>query len=79
MAKETAPSGIRVNCVAPGFILTEMNKQFSKDELNSILEEIPLGFFGNPKHIADAVCFLASEKSAYITGQVLAVNGGMII
>ncbi len=79
LAKETAPSGIRVNCVAPGFILTEMNKQFSKDELNSILEEIPLGFFGNPKHIADAVCFLASEKSAYITGQVLAVNGGMII
>ena len=79
LAKETAPSGIRVNCVAPGFILTEMNKQFSKDELNSILEEIPLGFFGTPKHIADAVCFLASEKSAYITGQVLAVNGGMII
>ena len=79
LAKETAPSGIRVNCVAPGFIMTEMNRNFSDEDLKLILEDIPLGIFGKPEHIADAVSFLASEKAEYITGQVLAVNGGMVI
>ncbi|EWM53729.1 elongation factor P 5-aminopentanone reductase [Ruminococcus flavefaciens] len=79
LAKEIAPSGIRVNCVAPGFIMTEMNSRFSEEDLSLILEDIPLGIFGKPKHIADAVSFLASDKSEYITGQVLAVNGGMVI
>ena len=79
LAKETAPSGIRVNCVAPGFIMTEMNRNFSDEDLRLILEDIPLGIFGKPEHIADAVSFLASEKAEYITGQVLAVNGGMVI
>lgn len=79
LAKEVAPSGIRVNCVSPGFILTEMNKKFSAEDLELIKEDIPLGFFGKPQHIADAVSFLASEKAEYITGQVLAVNGGMVI
>lgn len=79
LAKEVGPSGIRVNCVSPGFILTEMNRRFSNEELNAIKEEIPLGFFGEPIHIADAVAFLASEKAAFITGQNLAINGGMVI
>lgn len=77
LAKETAPSGIRVNCVAPGFIMTEMNNRFSEEDLKLILEDIPLGIFGKPEHIADSVSFLASAE--YITGQVLAVNGGMVI
>ena len=79
LAKEVAPSGIRVNCIAPGFIMTEMNRRFSEDDLELIREEIPLGIFGEPRHIADAAAFLASDKSEYITGQVLAVNGGMVI
>ena len=79
LAKEVAPSGIRVNCVAPGFIMTEMNSHFSAKDLELIKEDIPLGIFGEPRHIADAVAFLASESAEYITGQILAVNGGMVI
>ena len=79
LAKEVAPSGIRVNCVAPGFIMTEMNRGFSEEDLELIKEDIPLGVFGEPHHIADAVSFLASERAEYITGQTLAVNGGMVI
>ncbi len=79
LAKEVAPSGIRVNCVSPGFILTEMNNRFSPEDLGLIKEDIPLGIFGRPSHIADAVVFLASEKAEYITGQTLAVNGGIVI
>ena len=79
LAKELAPSGIRVNCVSPGFILTEMNKKFTAEELDSIREDIPLGFFGEVSDIANSVVFLASEKARFITGQTLAVNGGMVI
>ena len=79
IAKEVAPSGIRVNCIAPGFIMTEMNRHFSEEDLELIREDIPLGIFGTPEHVADAVAFMASEQSAYITGQVLGVNGGMVI
>lgn len=79
LAKEVAPSGIRVNCVSPGFIMTEMNSRFSQEDLNLIKEDIPLGIFGKPEHVADAVSFLASEQAEYITGQILAVNGGMVI
>lgn len=79
LAKEVAPSGIRVNCVSPGFIMTEMNSRFSAEDLELIREDIPLGIFGEPRHIADAVAFLASEKAEYITGQIIGVNGGMII
>lgn len=79
LAKETAPSGIRVNSVSPGFIMTEMNSRFSQDDLELIKEDIPLGFFGRPQHIADTVSFLVSEKAEYITGQIIAVNGGMVI
>lgn len=79
LAKEVAPSGIRVNCVSPGFIMTEMNSRFTDEELNDIKEEIPLGFFGKPEHIADCISFLASDMAEYITGQVISVNGGMVI
>ena len=79
LAKEVAPSGIRVNCISPGFIMTEMNSRFSAEDLDLIREEIPLGIFGEPRHIADAVTFLASDRAEYITGQVLSVNGGMVI
>ena len=79
LAKETAPSGIRVNCVAPGFIMTEMNARYSPEDLELIRQDIPLGIFGTPDHVADAVAFLASQQAEYITGQTLAVNGGMVI
>ena len=79
LAKEVAPSEIRVNCVAPGFIMTEMNSRFSDEDLELIREDIPLGIFGEPRHIADAVSFLASSHAEYITGQILGVNGGMVI
>lgn len=79
LAKEVAPSGIRVNCVSPGFVMTKMNSRFSAEDLKLIREEIPLRIFGEPRHIADSVAFLASEQAEYITGQVLAVNGGMVI
>ena len=79
LAKEVAPSGIRVNCVSPGFIMTEMNSHFSADDLELIREDIPLGIFGEPRHVADAVAFLVSTQAEYITGQILAVNGGMVI
>lgn len=79
LAKEVAPSGIRVNCVSPGFIMTEMNSRFSAEDLEAIREEIPLGMFGKPRHIADSAAFLASDSAEYITGQIIAVNGGMVI
>ena len=71
LAKEVAPSGIRVNCVSPGFIMTEMNSRFSQEDLELIRDDIPLGIFGEPRHVADAVAFLVSEQAEYITGQVL--------
>ena len=79
LAKEVAPSEIRVNCVSPGFILTDMNRNFSDEDLRLIKEDIPLGIFGTPENIADSVMFLASEKASFITGQILGVNGGMVI
>jgi 3-oxoacyl-[acyl-carrier protein] reductase len=79
LAKEVAPSCIRVNCIAPGFIMTEMNKRFTEEELEMIREDIPLGIFGTPENVAEAVAFMASDKAEYITGQILAVNGGMVI
>ena len=78
LAKEYAPSGITVNCIAPGVIDTEMMSRFSEEERAAICEEIPLGRMGTPEEVARAVSFFADEKNAYITGQILGVNGGMI-
>ncbi len=79
LAKEVAPSGVRVNCVAPGVIMTDMMSDFDNETLESLKEETPLQKLGTPKDIANAVLFLADERSSFITGQVLAVNGGFII
>lgn len=79
LAKEVGPSGIQVNCVAPGVIQTEMNAWLDEDTISELKEETPLGTIGAAEDIAAAVSFLAGEKSGFITGQVLGVNGGMII
>jgi 3-oxoacyl-[acyl-carrier protein] reductase len=79
LSKEMALNGIRVNAVAPGAIMTQMLNQFTEEELLEITSDIPLGRLGSTENIADAVSFLLSEKSAYMTGQVLAINGGWYI
>lgn len=79
LAKEVGPSGIQVNCVAPGVIQTEMNAMLGEDTMNALREETPLGVLGTAEDIAAAVSFLAGEESNFITGQVFGVNGGMII
>ncbi len=79
MAKELASRGIRVNAVAPGFIQTDMTDVL-KDEIKAeMLKLIPLNTMGNPEDIANLVVFLASEKSDYITGQIIKIDGGMAI
>lgn len=79
MAKELGPSGIRVNCVAPGAVKTEMNNRLSEEDWQMIEEETPLCKIGKASEIAEAVFFLASEKASHITGAVLNVNGGSVI
>lgn len=79
LAKELAPSGIRVNTVAPGVIDTDMNACYSRGDLKALEEEIPMGRLGTAEEVAKAIRFLASDEAAYITGQVLAVNGGFYI
>lgn len=76
LAKEVAPSGIRVNAVSPGVIDTDMNAHLSAEDRKVLAEETPLQRIGRPEEVAEAVCFLASERAAFITGQVLSVNGG---
>jgi 3-oxoacyl-[acyl-carrier protein] reductase len=76
LSKEVALSGVTVNAVAPGAIHTSMLDHFSEEELQEIKEEIPAGRLGSSEDIAEAVSFLLSSKSRYITGQTLAVNGG---
>lgn len=78
-AKELAGRGIRVNAVAPGFIDTDMTYQMSEKARAAAAERIGLGHLGMPEDVADAVCFLAGEKARYITGQVLAIDGGLQI
>lgn len=79
MAKELGPSGIRVNCVAPGAVDTDMNSRFSKEDMEAVAEESALGYIGKPEEIAEAVFFAASEKASYMTGAVLNINGGSVI
>ena len=79
LAMELAPSGIRVNCVAPGVIDTPMNGHLSPDAIESLKEETPLGTIGAPQDVAESILFLGSPASDFITGQILAPNGGIVI
>ncbi len=79
LAKELGPSNIRVNCVAPGVIDTEMNGNLTAEELAALAEETPLGRLGTPEDVARTIAFLASEEASFLTGQVVAANGGLVI
>lgn len=79
LAKEVGPSGITVNCVAPGIVMTDMVSKYSIEEFEEIRNQIPLGEIGNTNDIASSVLFLASDEANYITGQVLSPNGGWVI
>jgi 3-oxoacyl-[acyl-carrier protein] reductase len=74
LAQEVGKKNVTVNAVAPGFIRTDMTKDLNENELKTL---IPLNRFGMPEEVAEVVCFLASEKSSYITGEVISVNGGL--
>ena len=79
LAKELGPSGIRVNCVAPGVIATEMNAHLGEEDMAALEEETPLGRIGTPEEVAKAISFLSGGNASFITGQVLRVDGGMVI
>lgn len=79
LAKELGPSGITVNCVAPGVIDTEMNAKLTREDKDALAEETPLERLGTPRDAAESIYFLASEGGAFFTGQVLAPNGGFVI
>ena len=77
LAKELAPSGVRVNAVAPGFIPTDMNSNLSEEDKESFRSSIPLERFGTPEDVASAVSFLSN--AGYMTGQTISVDGGVVI
>lgn len=77
LAREVATRGITVNCVAPGFIDTDMTRKLPEEQKNSLMQSIPMGRLGQAEDVAAAVAFLASPRAAYITGETLHVNGGM--
>ncbi len=79
VAKELASRGITANAVAPGFIPTDMTAELTDDIKSKLIQQIPLGCLGRPEDIAAAVAFLASDDAAYITGQVIVVDGGMVM
>ena len=79
VAREFASRGITANCIAPGYIETEMTNKLKDEVKSSLNEQIPLGRIGNVEDIAYAVAFLASDEASYITGQTLAVDGGMVM
>ena len=79
LAKEVGPSGITVNCIAPGVIDTEMNARLSAEDIAALTDETPLMRVGTPREVAQAALFLAGDGAAFITGEVLNVNGGFVI
>ena len=79
IAAEVASRGITVNCVAPGYIVTPMTDSLDNSQKESLLTMIPIGRLGKPKDVAACVSFLASDEAAYVTGQTLHVNGGMLM
>ena len=79
LAREVGSRTITVNAVAPGFVPTALTDVLEEEQKNMILQDTPLGRFGTPEEIAWAVSFLADERSAFITGQVLSVDGGLVM
>ena len=79
LAREVAPRGIRANAIAPGFIDTEMTRVLEESVREKLIEQIPLARLGQSEDIAGCVSFLVSEKASYITGQVININGGMLM
>ena len=79
LAREVGPSGVRVNCVSPGLIATDMNAELDEDALRALADETPLGRVGTPEEVAQAALWLAEDGAAFVTGQVLGVSGGLRI
>ena len=79
LAKELAPSHIRVNCVCPGVIDTEMNAGYAEDVMDALAAQTPLGRIGEAGEVAESIYFLASDAATFVTGQILGVNGGFVI
>ena len=79
LAKETGPSGVRVNCLCPGVIQTDMLREYSEGDLQALADETPLMRLGAPSDAAKAAYFLSSDDASFITGQALGVNGGFVV
>ncbi len=79
LAKEVGPSGITVNCIAPGVIRTKMNSHLSEEDIAALCDETPLCRIGEPEEVAHAALFFASENASFITGQTLSVDGGFVL
>lgn len=79
LSRELGPEGIRINCVAPGWIRTDMTQEILKNEEQEVLSRMALGFIPEPRHIADGILFLASDLAAAITGEVLNINAGSVL
>ena len=79
LAKEFGPSGIRVNCIAPGVIDTDMNAALNHEARAELAEETPLCRLGSAEEVAEVLLFLASDAASFMTGQVLSPNGGLVV